>query len=243
VKKMHLILQPLLLRRVKADVEHMLPKKREYVLFAPMTKEQTDLYNVIGDKKIDTRKYLEDRVVERLTKAKDAPTPTSKSKSKSVPNTAKKTTKKVAKKVVEREESSSEDDMPLREVVLRTRALESTKPTPKNAFQSMMQKRSPSTSSTASLKRKSQETLSTPPSKSAKSSRSSTPATSVRGRKRKGRKSYAEADASGEDDLSDDEFEQRLAEELDGSDKPQDLDVDESPEEIERARILELASK
>lgn len=243
MKKMHLILQPLLLRRVKADVEHMLPKKREYVLFAPMTKEQTDLYNVIGDKKIDTRKYLEDKVVERLTRAKD----TTALPAKATP--AKKNEKKIAakkiaaKRVVEKEDSSNEDDMPLREVVLRPRALEAGKPTPKNAFQSMMQKRSPSTSSTASLKRKSQEALSTPASKSAKSIRSSTPATSIRGRKRKGRKSYTEADASGEDDLSDDEFEQRLAEELDGSDKVQDVDGDESPEDIERARILELASK
>lgn len=43
IKKLHLILQPLLLRRVKADVAAYLPKKREYVLYAPMTREQTDL--------------------------------------------------------------------------------------------------------------------------------------------------------------------------------------------------------
>ncbi|KOS20917.1 Lymphoid-specific helicase [Escovopsis weberi] len=47
VKKIHLVLQPLLLRRIKQDVAAYLPKKREYVLFAPMTKEQTDLYNVL----------------------------------------------------------------------------------------------------------------------------------------------------------------------------------------------------
>lgn len=234
VKKMHLILQPLLLRRVKADVEHMLPKKREYVLFAPMTKEQTDLYNVIGNKKIDTRKYLEDRVVERLTSAK--PTPAASRK----PSPKSKTKKAVAKK----EESDSEEEIPLREVVLRTRAPESGKPAPKNAFKAMMQKRSPSTSSLkGSLKRKSLETLSTPVSKSAKSSRSSTPATSVRGRKRKGQKIYTEADASDEDALSDDEFEQRLAEEMANTDSKQDIGGDESPEEAERARILELASK
>jgi len=69
VKKMHLILQPLLLRRIKADVESHLPKRREYVLFAPLTKEQTDLYKVISDKTQDTRKYLEDQVVERLKKS------------------------------------------------------------------------------------------------------------------------------------------------------------------------------
>ncbi|KAG7287535.1 hypothetical protein NEMBOFW57_007047 [Staphylotrichum longicolle] len=69
VKKMHVVLQPLLLRRVKADVAKYLPKKREYVLYAPMTKEQTDLYNAINDKNIDTRAYLENKVIERLTGA------------------------------------------------------------------------------------------------------------------------------------------------------------------------------
>jgi ATP-dependent DNA helicase len=73
VKKIHLILQPLLLRRVKADVAHYLPKKREYVLYAPMTKEQTDLYNVFNDKNIDTRAYLENKIVERLTLATSTP--------------------------------------------------------------------------------------------------------------------------------------------------------------------------
>jgi ATP-dependent DNA helicase len=66
VKKMHLILQPLLLRRIKQDVAAYLPKKREYVLFAPMTKEQTDLYNVISNKNIDTRAYLEKKVEEQI---------------------------------------------------------------------------------------------------------------------------------------------------------------------------------
>ncbi|RDA93988.1 hypothetical protein CP533_5009, partial [Ophiocordyceps camponoti-saundersi (nom. inval.)] len=64
VKKMHLILQPLLLRRIKQDVAAYLPKKREYVLFAPMTREQTDLYNAFTDKSVDTRVYLEQRAVE-----------------------------------------------------------------------------------------------------------------------------------------------------------------------------------
>ncbi|RCI09495.1 hypothetical protein L249_3965 [Ophiocordyceps polyrhachis-furcata BCC 54312] len=64
VKKMHLILQPLLLRRIKQDVAAYLPKKREYVLFAPMTREQTDLYNAFTDKSVDTRAYLEKRAVQ-----------------------------------------------------------------------------------------------------------------------------------------------------------------------------------
>jgi ATP-dependent DNA helicase len=234
VKKMHLILQPLLLRRVKADVEHMLPKKREYVLFAPMTKEQTDLYNVIGNKATDTRKYLEEKVVERLIAA----TNTSAVSRKASP------TIKSKKAVARTEESDSEEDVPLREMVLRMRTTEkANSTTPKNAFQVMMQnKASSSTKTKASLKRKSQEALSTPP-KSAKSSRSSTPATSIRGRKRRGRKTYAEADASDEDALSDDEFEQRLAEEMAQEDRSQDASSDGSPEEIERAKTLELASK
>ncbi|GKT70210.1 lymphoid-specific helicase [Colletotrichum tofieldiae] len=61
IKKIHVILQPLLLRRVKADVAAHLPKKREYILFAPMTKEQTDIYNAINDKNVDTRAYLENK--------------------------------------------------------------------------------------------------------------------------------------------------------------------------------------
>ncbi|KAI2625219.1 SNF2 family N-terminal domain-containing protein [Xylaria nigripes] len=73
VSKIHKVLQPLLLRRIKADVAAYLPKKREYVLYAPMTKEQTDLYNIINDKNVDTRSFLENKVVERLTGAKNSP--------------------------------------------------------------------------------------------------------------------------------------------------------------------------
>ncbi|KAF5137081.1 ATP-dependent DNA helicase DDM1 [Metarhizium anisopliae] len=69
VKKIHLILQPLLLRRIKQDVAAYLPRKREYVLFAPMTKEQTDLYNVFTNKEIDTRQYLEQKVTEKVNSA------------------------------------------------------------------------------------------------------------------------------------------------------------------------------
>lgn len=116
VKKMHLILQPLLLRRVKADVEHMLPKKREYVLFAPMTQEQTDLYSVIGDKNVDTRKYLEEQVVKRLTSAKRSPEDSPK------PNTKR---QKVAKGASAKKEAvktpEKDEDIPLRKLVQRTK--------------------------------------------------------------------------------------------------------------------------
>ena len=93
VKKIHTVLQPLLLRRVKADVASYLPKKREYILYAPMTKEQTDLYNAISDKTVDTRAYLEGKVAEQITekmtsaaliaKAAPAPAPAQASKQRS----------------------------------------------------------------------------------------------------------------------------------------------------------------
>lgn len=64
VSTMHAILKPFLLRRVKTDVESSLPKKREYILYAPLTSEQKDLYREIlaGT----SRSYLEDKAVERI---------------------------------------------------------------------------------------------------------------------------------------------------------------------------------
>ena len=227
VKKIHLVLQPLLLRRVKADVEHMLPKKREYVLYAPMTKEQTDLYNVIGDKEIDTRKFLEDKVVERLTEATNAQAKANPSK------------KSHKKKAGAKAKTSGRDlSSPL---ALRVRNVEESKQEiPKNAFQKMMQRASSSSStSSRSLKRKSTETVSPPAPKSTKSSRQSTPA-STRGRTL--RKTYKEADASDEDELSDEEFEMKLAGEITelNSKEP---DIDKTEEEIRREKILDIASK
>ena len=43
VTKLHEILKPFLLRRVKADVETALPAKMEMVLFAPMAPAQRKL--------------------------------------------------------------------------------------------------------------------------------------------------------------------------------------------------------
>ena len=62
VSTMHAILKPFLLRRVKTDVESSLPKKREYILYAPLTAEQKDLYREIlaGT----SRSYLEEKAAE-----------------------------------------------------------------------------------------------------------------------------------------------------------------------------------
>jgi len=234
IKKIHLILQPLLLRRVKADVEHMLPKKREYLLYAPMTREQTDLYNNISDKSADTREYLESKVVERLTRSKNPPV--------AQPIKSRGRPPKQKKIEVRLNESDNEDDVPL---AIRVRHVEESKPsTPRNAFQAMMQKRSVS-STTSSRKRKSTDDLRASGSKSLKSSRDSTPSSirSAPGRKIKGRRAYKEYDdASEEDELSDDEFEQKLVNELAQQDTL-DTKLEGNPEEIQRAKTLELARK
>ncbi|ORY02995.1 hypothetical protein K493DRAFT_207530 [Basidiobolus meristosporus CBS 931.73] len=47
VSKLHHILKPFLLRRLKSDVEFQLPKKREYILYAPMTSKQKEYYDAI----------------------------------------------------------------------------------------------------------------------------------------------------------------------------------------------------
>jgi ATP-dependent DNA helicase len=67
VTSLHAILKPFLLRRVKTDVETSLPKKREYILYAPLTATQRDLYQEILDG--NSRAYLENKAVESLSGA------------------------------------------------------------------------------------------------------------------------------------------------------------------------------
>ncbi|KAG1729304.1 SNF2 family N-terminal domain-containing protein [Suillus paluster] len=61
---LHGILKPFLLRRLKADVEGLLPPKKEYVLYAPLSMRQRDLYDNILDGSL--RSFL-------LGVSKDAP--------------------------------------------------------------------------------------------------------------------------------------------------------------------------
>ncbi|KAJ5247529.1 swi2/snf2-like protein [Penicillium chermesinum] len=70
ISTMHAILKPFLLRRVKSDVEHSLPKKREYILYAPMTTEQKDLYREILNG--TGRQHLEAKALERINKETEA---------------------------------------------------------------------------------------------------------------------------------------------------------------------------
>ncbi|KAM4058903.1 type III restriction enzyme, res subunit [Hirsutella rhossiliensis] len=233
VKKIHLILQPLLLRRIKQDVAAYLPKKREYVLFAPMTKEQTDLYNAFTDGDTDTRAYLEQIAVEKMTSYLAPP---------SKPRTA-------AKK---------QTSLPLRQSPSSKKTADRLAPSGPNAFALMMGKcgpgRPPQKTTTAEpparaetaesklLKRKAAPTSPVPDPKSAKSSRASTPASS-RGRGRKTR-SYKDANTDEEDALSDDAFEARLADELAADEVKHETQGDaRSPEEMKLAQSLELAKK
>ena len=68
VASLHAILKPFLLRRVKGDVETSLPSKREYILYAPLTPTQKELYRAIKDG--DIRSYLENQAIERIGGAK-----------------------------------------------------------------------------------------------------------------------------------------------------------------------------
>jgi ATP-dependent DNA helicase len=47
INSLHAILKPFLLRRVKADVEVNLPPKKEYVLYAPLSEKQRQLYEQV----------------------------------------------------------------------------------------------------------------------------------------------------------------------------------------------------
>jgi ATP-dependent DNA helicase len=64
VTKLHGVLKPFLLRRIKADVEKSLPKKREYVLFAPLTLQQRTLYQALLDG--NAREFLEEKQYDLL---------------------------------------------------------------------------------------------------------------------------------------------------------------------------------
>ena len=68
VNSLHAILKPFLLRRVKNDVEHTLPKKREYILYAPLTALQKEIYRKIRED--DIRAFLEEKAIERIAKEK-----------------------------------------------------------------------------------------------------------------------------------------------------------------------------
>ncbi|KZT38405.1 hypothetical protein SISSUDRAFT_1021506 [Sistotremastrum suecicum HHB10207 ss-3] len=56
VTKLHAILKPFLLRRLKTDVEKDLPPKKEYVLYAPLSTQQKSIYEAVVNRTL--RSYL-----------------------------------------------------------------------------------------------------------------------------------------------------------------------------------------
>lgn len=53
ISKLHSILRPFLLRRVKSDVEKMLPRKKEIILYTRMTDHQKELQDHLVNKTFD----------------------------------------------------------------------------------------------------------------------------------------------------------------------------------------------
>lgn len=58
--KLHAILRPFLLRRMKSDVEIMLPKKKEIIIYANMTDHQKNLQDHLVNKTLGN--YLEGKM-------------------------------------------------------------------------------------------------------------------------------------------------------------------------------------
>uniref|UniRef100_A0A0E0QS04 Uncharacterized protein n=1 Tax=Oryza rufipogon TaxID=4529 RepID=A0A0E0QS04_ORYRU len=59
VSKLHAILRPFLLRRMKEDVEHMLPRKKEIIIYANMTDHQKQIQNHLVEQTFD--QYLHEK--------------------------------------------------------------------------------------------------------------------------------------------------------------------------------------
>nr|XP_019048526.1 helicase [Kwoniella bestiolae CBS 10118]OCF27456.1 helicase [Kwoniella bestiolae CBS 10118] len=77
VASLHAILKPFLLRRLKVDVEKELPPKKEYLLYAPLTQQQKDIYQAIASGSI--RQFLIDKKSggndDETAEAEDLPQP------------------------------------------------------------------------------------------------------------------------------------------------------------------------
>lgn len=69
VSTLHGILKPFLLRRLKADVEGLLPPKKEYVIYAPLSVKQRNLYDEIVEGRI--RRFLIGKGIEKPTAGRE----------------------------------------------------------------------------------------------------------------------------------------------------------------------------
>jgi len=58
LSKLHVVLQPFLLRRIKSDVEASLPAKKEIILYAHMTATQKNFNEELRKRTLDVRSLL-----------------------------------------------------------------------------------------------------------------------------------------------------------------------------------------
>ena len=246
VKKIHLILTASTSTTDQARCCSVSTQKARICSLLSMTREQTDLYNALSDKNIDPRLYLENKAVETITSLT-----TSRKSSRGSSRSSSSTPMPKS-----RGGKDAAMTLPLRESPRKKAAEKQVPSTSVNAFAMMMGKRGVSQQKNAKNqpetavqtpppkqgpKRKDPPTSAVSEPKSTKSSRQSTPA-STRERSRKSR-TYKEAD-SDEENLSDDEFEAKLADEIGVDDDEQEVsDEYVSAEEMERVKTLELASE
>ena len=75
LNNLHSILKPFMLRRLKAEVEKDLPPKKEYLLSAPLTHQQKDLYDAVVNRQL--RSYLIEQKTARMAGETSSPVPSS----------------------------------------------------------------------------------------------------------------------------------------------------------------------
>ncbi|PWZ40600.1 hypothetical protein Zm00014a_011700 [Zea mays] len=63
VSKLHAILRPFLLRRMKEDVEQMLPRKKEIIIYANMTEQQKQIQHHLIEKTFDNYLHEESDII------------------------------------------------------------------------------------------------------------------------------------------------------------------------------------
>jgi ATP-dependent DNA helicase len=231
IKKVHFILHSLMLRRVKTDVLQYLPKKREYILYAPMTPEQLDLYSALTDKNVNARKYLEEKVVERITEAYATKTG---AKTKELP--IRQSPRKPSGAEAVATQTMVQPGKNAFSMMMKAAGQKHPRGRPKKipVQQLAVSSRASSAGASALGKRKASPMSEEIDPKSSKTSRESTPAQGRSTRTRKKVVRYAkDIDDS---DLDDDEFERRLVEqeeakqleELESSQKSDDFHLAES---------------
>ena len=67
VSKLHRILSPFMMRRLKTQVEKSMPKKKEIVLYVPMTPSQKQMYDMILKENGDMFRQVMEKATGRKT--------------------------------------------------------------------------------------------------------------------------------------------------------------------------------